>query len=227
VLTKYEERHGDEEAIAISTKWRFSAQEAARLASTLGSGVVTSEVVTVDRRYGKGISVGVSIDFACALEGLYSRFSLDESERAVLSSAANTSDLISILDKLSSRTERHEQIKAHLAKVGTVTAQVKTLVLSMLPKFMYFAAYDRMAGAIQLEQTRQLIATGQIDQEAHRGERLFAEFLDFAGVSIDDITTVTTYETFNARLQAASNNITDQVLEYWTPEPGPQRSGPS
>ena len=30
---------------------------------------------------------------------------------------------------------------------------------------------------------------------------------------------MTTYETFNARLQAASNNITDQILEYWTQNP--------
>ena len=28
-----------------------------------------------------------------------------------------------------------------------------------------------------------------------------------------------TYETFNAKLEAASNNITDQILEYWTQNP--------
>ena len=48
---------------------------------------------------------------------------------------------------------------------------------------------------------------------------MFAEFLDYAGVSIDEITSVATYETFNAKLQAASNNITDQILEYWTQNP--------
>ena len=79
----------------------------------------------------------------------------------------------------------------------------------MLPKFMYFASYDRMDGAIQLEQTNTLVKNGEITQEEHRGARLFSEFLDYAGVSIDEIMEVATYETFNAKLQAASNNITD------------------
>src|SRR5690606_34444964 len=50
-------------------------------------------------------------------------------------------------------------------------------------------------------------------------QKLFAEFLEYAGVSIDEIAGVQTYETFNAKLQAASNNITDQILEYWTQNP--------
>ena len=43
--------------------------------------------------------------------------------------------------------------------------------------------------------------------------------MGYAGVPLEDILNVTTYETFNARLQAASNNITDQILEYWTQNP--------
>lgn len=218
-LTQYEERHGTSEATAITTKWRLSDEELDHIASALGHGVITSDLVTIKRRYGEGLHVDAQIDFAAALEGLYSRFELDSSERAVLSEASTTSELIAALPKLTSPTERHKLLQAHLAKVGTVTKQTADIIRGLMPKFMYFAAYDRMDGAIQLEQTRDLIANGQIAHEAHRGARLFAEFLDYAGVSIDDITKVTTYETFNARLQAASNNITDQVLEYWTQNP--------
>ena len=76
-----------------------------------------------------------------------------------------------------------------------------------------------MAGAIQLEKTKEVIASGEIAEDRHRAARLFVEFLNYAGVSIDEITNVATYETFNAKLQAASNNITDQILEYWTQNP--------
>jgi hypothetical protein len=110
-------------------------------------------------------------------------------------------------------------LQAYLGERGTVNAQVNKLVLAQLPKFMYFASYDRMEGAIQLEQTKQMMANGQIAHDANRGTRLFTEFLNYAGVSIDEIASVNTYETFNARLQAASNNITDQILEYWTQNP--------
>jgi hypothetical protein len=51
------------------------------------------------------------------------------------------------------------------------------------------------------------------------GEQVFLDFLEFAGTSADEITTATTYESLNARCEAASNNITDQLREYWTQNP--------
>lgn len=219
LLTQYEERHKGEEAVAILTKWRLSSVDMAKIEQALGKGAIKSDLVKVNRRYGKDIDIDVNFDFTAILNSLYARFELDDSELEIFAEVETTSDLINVLDKLSSSSERHQQLKAYMSKHGSATAQVGKLVHAMLPKFMYFSSYDRMDGAIQLEQTRQLIANKQIDADAYRGVRLFAEFLDYAGVSIDAITQVTTYETFNARLQAASNNITDQVLEYWTQNP--------
>ena len=48
---------------------------------------------------------------------------------------------------------------------------------------------------------------------------MFVDFLNYAGVSIKQISAVPTYETFNAWLQAASNDITEQILEYWSQNP--------
>lgn len=219
LLTQYETLHKEGEAVAVATTWRLSPAEMERFASTLGQGVLTSDLVTVERRYGKDIEVKAKLNFKAALESLYARFSLNEDERSVLVSVTTTFELITALKGLPSPTENQQKLKAYLEKYGTITAQVSNSIRPILPKFMYFSSYDRMDGAVQLEQTRQLIASKQINDDAHRGARLFAEFLDYAGVSIDDITNVTTYETFNARLQAASNNITDQVLEYWTQNP--------
>ncbi|MFC3571591.1 AAA family ATPase [Paracoccus simplex] len=209
LLTQYDDRHGGDAAVAITTSWRLTPAELTSIAAAVGEDVVTADVVTISRAYGKDIDVSIGIDFGKALEHLYVKFELDDSERSVLTTAGTTSTLITALGKLSSPTERHTALKAHLDAVGTVTGRVSKLICGMMPKFMYFAAYDRMDGAIQLELTRQLIANGQINQDAHRGARLFAEFLEYARVSIDDITKVDTYETFNARLQAASNDITD------------------
>ena len=218
-LTQYAQRHAEAEAIAINTVWQMTDVEMAKIAASVGEGVVTSSLVRVVRRYGKDIEVAAAFDFLRALEHLYSRFALDSSERAVLSDAKMTSELIGLLPKIASPTSKHQQLQAYLAEHGAVMTRVNALVLSMLPKFMYFSAYDRMEGAVQLEQTQQLIGNGQIGSDGNRGIKLFVDFLDYSGVSINEITTVTTYETFNARLQAASNNITDQILEYWTQNP--------
>ena len=115
--------------------------------------------------------------------------------------------------------DHYTALKNYLAKEGHATAQVRRLIGSVLPKFMYFSSYDRMEGAVQIENAKSLIANNQLLIDQNRGIRLFVEFLQYAGVSIDNITNTTTYETFNAKLQAASNNITDQILEYWTQNP--------
>lgn len=218
-LTQYAQRHAGEEALAIKTTWRLSADELKRIAAAVGEGVLTSDVISVSRRYGKPIEVSASIAFKPALDQLYTRFDLDESERAVIAGATTTSELIESLKKVASPTAKHAALKAHLDQHGTITSQINAAVLASLPKFMYFSSYDRMDGAIQIENARSLIANGQITHENNRGIRLFTEFLDYAGVAIDQISSVSTYETFNAQLQAASNNITDQILEYWAQNP--------
>ncbi len=42
LLTQYEERHKDEEALAVSTEWRLSRAELTRIEQALGKGAVTS-----------------------------------------------------------------------------------------------------------------------------------------------------------------------------------------
>ena len=60
----------------------------------------------------------------------------------------------------------------------------------MLPSFMYVSSYDRVSGAIQLEQTNNLIQNDQLNRDDKRRVRLVCKFLEYAGVSIDGIVKV-------------------------------------
>jgi predicted ATP-dependent endonuclease of OLD family len=219
-LTQYDQKHPTgSPAVAITTTWKLDGTDLSKIAASMGEGVLLSDIVTASRAYGQDIKIKADIDCKAALNFLYSKFALDESERSVLSSVNTISAIIEALPKLNSPTAKHQQLQTYLTQHGAIIAQVHTLIRDLLPKFMYFASYDRMAGAIQIEQIKVMIANGQIAEDEHRSARLFVEFLDYSGVSIDEITNVATYETFNAKLQAASNNITDQILEYWTQNP--------
>ena len=218
-LTQYDQRHTDGDATAIMTTWKLEQTDLEEVSSLVGDGVIKSDIVTVSRCYGRDVKVSAELNFTPALEFLYSKFALDESERSVLKSVGTTDELNETLSKLDSPTQKHQELRAYLTKRGNLTTQVSVLIKKMLPKFMYFSSYDRMDGAVQLEQTSTLIENREIARDEHRGARMFSEFLDYAGVSINSITQVATYETFNAKLQAASNNITDQILEYWTQNP--------
>lgn len=219
-LTQFDKKYPNGKAVAIKTVWQLEESEVESLNALVGEKVVSSNTVEVLRHYGDSQpSIEVVLDFKQALNFLYSKFALDASERSVLHAADTTTKLAELLEKLASPTAKHQQLAAHLKSQGSVTTQVHSVILKRLPKFMYFSSYDRMDGAIQLERTKQLIANSQLNQDAFRGTKLFVEFLEYAGVSIDEILSTNTFETFNAKLKAASNNITDQVLEYWTQNP--------
>ncbi len=51
------------------------------------------------------------------------------------------------------------------------------------------------------------------------GEQVFLDFLEYAGTSLNEITTAKTYESLNARCESASTHITQQLMEYWTQNP--------
>lgn len=219
LLTQYDSAHGDKGAVAISTTWELEDAEVQTVTDQVGDAVLKSKLVTVARRYGKDIEIHPHLDYRQAVELLYQRFALNAPERSALGSPSTTSDLIKSLDALETPTPKHQALQQHLQEHGPVIVQARRLIETMLPSFMYVSSYDRMDGAIQLEQTNNLIQSNQLDHDDQRGVRLFCEFLEYAGVSIEDIINVQTYETFNAKLQAASNNITDQILEYWTQNP--------
>ena len=218
-LVRYQQIHGDSQAVVIRTTWDLDESEIQAIAGDVGDDVLKSPRVDVSRRYGGKIEVNAQLDCVAAVKHNCDLFALNASERSMLKSPTTVDQLIETLNGLPTPTDKHRRLQEHLTERGNARDRVRKRVINALPSFMYVPSYDRMDGAIQIEQTRARIKNKQIDYDEHRGARLFVEFLDYAGVAIDDITNVSTYETFNAMLQAASTNITEQILEYWSQNP--------
>ena len=218
-LTQYDQIHGDEDAVVIRTTWKLDESDVEAIAEDLGEDVLLCPLVEVSRRYGHNIEVDAQLDHEAAVEHFCNLFALSAPERSMLKSPATVDELIIVLKGLESPKEKHERLLEYLDKNGNARSHLEKFVIDALPRMMYVSAYDRMDGGIQIEDTLERIETQEIKQAKHRGSRLFVEFLEYAGVAIDEITDVTTYETFNAMLQAASTAITSQILEYWSQNP--------
>jgi hypothetical protein len=219
-LTQYSERHKDEQAIAIRTVWKLADVELAEIESEFGASALYDNRVTVLRRYnGEKPEFQPNINFDSVFTHLFDKFALAEHERYPLKGCKNTKELRDRIEKISERTAKQNGLLEKLKAINSVAAKLTSMLASRLPQFMYFSNYDRMDGAVQVEHLQGLVTNNQLSFDAYKGQRLFREFLDYAGVPLNEILTVPTYETFNAKLQAASNNITDQILEYWTQNP--------
>ena len=217
-LVRYEQIHGKEDAVVVRTIWQLDESEIQVIAEDVGKDVLACRLVEVSRCYGRDIEVSAKLNYSAAVKHNLKLFALNASERSRLRSPETPDQLIEALNGLSSPTEKHVQLREYLDERDDVGKRVQCQVIRALPTFMYVSSYDRMAGAIQIEEARE-IQTGEDDSDENRGARLFIEFLEYAGVPLDSITNVPTYENFNALLQAASTGITDQILEYWSQNP--------
>ncbi|WP_105384360.1 AAA family ATPase [Neorhizobium alkalisoli] len=218
-LTSYDSRHPSEDAVVISTTWELEQEEIAVVEAEFGQGCLSNHSVGIVRRYGHDPEWSPDINFSIALEHLYTKHKLDASERSQVKKAETSDALIKLLKELGTLTDKQKGLLQELEKSGNITVSVTKILEKYLPKFMYFSNYDRMDGAIQIESVSAMVADNSIQRDDNRGKKLFYEFLNYAHVPIEEITKVTTFETFNARLQSASNTITDQILEYWTQNP--------
>lgn len=217
-LTEYETRHRGEDAVVITTTWTLNDQEADLITSEFGNASLDSKDVIISRGYGdKSPKWRVDINFKAAVDHLIENARFNAAERAQVGEPDNTQTLRAALNGIANRTEKQNQLLALIDGFPgtTITGRVNHLLAKSLPKFMYFSHYDRMAGQIRIDDFDTRTTNGSIEIS----EQVFVDFLEYAGTSIAEIKGASTYEALNARCEAASNRITEQLLEYWTQNP--------
>lgn len=202
-LTQYDERHpANKPAVAVTTKWELDKDEIAEIEEEFGKGSV-SATVDIARSYGKDIDVTVNPKFEVVLPHLYETYGLTEEDITSLAECKNSSDVLKML-KDREVTGELAELKKWLSTNTSVTTWLQNYVLNKLPKFMYVSSYDRMDGAVRLD-TLQPLSAEQLDTSANQGKKLFLEFLQYAGISLEQVLKQQTFESYNAVLQSASN----------------------
>lgn len=223
-LTQYQDRHSAEHAVAVRTVWDLEKTEVNAIETEFGPRVLTSRSVALTRRYETSTPTWepLPIDHDAALAHLMKRVKLNAAEQAPLKRASNSQELREILAGMSQPSPKQRALLRILEEYPdqSVTGRIRSILEKSVPYFMYFSTYDRMAGQVQLEQLRGSLTNGSLLRNSDlTGDRLFHEFIEYAGVSLNDILDAQTYETFAAKLQAASGSITDQILDYWSQNP--------
>jgi len=217
-LLEYEERHAGREACVVSTTWELDDMDVNAVEKVLGTGTLTSREVQVYKKYNdKGTGWIISIDETRVIEhiietaGLY----LEEAERA--RRHKTVAELKGYLyTKLASASTSEAENKAlhtihafpnHDPKEAAVGAL-------RLPTFLYFSDYDLMSGTVALEDLLQRKTNHP--SRLSPSENVFLAFLSFVGTSLEEISSIERFEPLKARLEAASNKITRDMLEYWS-----------
>jgi energy-coupling factor transporter ATP-binding protein EcfA2 len=218
-LARYRERHGGNEAEIIRTVWELNESEIELLKAALGPDSITGNTITICRTYNSTSTRWiVPVDEAKVIDYLISLSSFSAAENSQVGTPSTITDLIAKLTPLATNP-KHKALSDLVTAFPdkSAFAKAREVLLPHFPQFMYFSNYDRMNAMVHLPTLKDRANDQTLFQtEALRGDRLFWEFLEYSGVPLFDILSTTTFESFNAKLQAASNVLTEEILEYWT-----------
>lgn len=215
-LTEYAARHKDEQAVVVETTWTLNAAERKAIAADFGEASIGAGPVKLLRRYNQSAPEWeLPVDIKGAIQHLMGALNLSPEEQDPLKDASSTPQLRAALNAIQTRTEKQTQLlqKIDALPGQTISNAIIAKLSPLLPKFMYFSHYDRMVGLIRLDTFKAREQNNNPPIE--RGERVFLDFLEYAGAPIDQILAATTYEGLNARCEGASNHISEQLFEYW------------
>ena len=218
-LARYDERHPDKPAVVVTTKWTMEPELKEEIESEFGPGSVVGDTITVARGYGTGPLWTLPVNDAKAIEYLIAGSNYSAPEKSQVGSPKDSAALIAKLQDIAGSSPKHQALLTKVSAYphSNIHSRVRELCEGYFPEFLYSSNYDRMEAAVHLTTLKaQAENESLFTNDALRGQRLFWEFLEYANVSVSEILEAETFENLNSRLQAASNTLTSEILDYWT-----------
>ncbi len=214
-LAEYDARHPNGQATVMTTVWEMDATDIAAVVADLGDGALTGNTITVLKTYEQDDTTwDVPFDEERALRNLLKKCALDKEDAAPLNTATTTEKAGEALQTLATRTPNQERLLSTIAKFRKNSAHLHAIDIlnARTPKLMYFSHYDRMSGELSINK----IATDMANSTISSGDRVFLDFLEYAGTTLDELERSTKFEELTAKCEAAALRITDQIFVYWT-----------
>ena len=213
--TRFNERHPNGEATVVETWWEMSSEAQQILIKEFGESAITSREFTITKKYGqKSASWSLPIDQKKVIANAISAQKLNAVEKKAVENSNTALELISKIKNCSLDSEKLNLLLSYFSEFrnNSIICKGIDLISSLVPEFFYTSHYDRMNGELSAQKILQDKKENKIDA----GDKIFLDFLELAGTNLDDLHNSPRYEELNAKCEAASADITDQIFEYWS-----------
>jgi AAA15 family ATPase/GTPase len=214
-LSKYDYANESGESKVIQTWWELEQSDIDALNEKFADGVLKESVISIYSGIGfECVKWIISVNENDYIEHLLTKHSLNAVERSQLKGAESTEELAAKIASLDQKTEKQISLKKEIDtyKDNSLTSSVADFLYDRLPSMFYTSHYDRMAGEISLNKLARDKATGNLVPE----DEIFLDFLEYAGTTIDELRESSKYEDLKAQCEGASNDITDEIFEFWS-----------
>lgn len=214
-LSKFDERHSNGKSEVANTWWVLEGDDLASLEDLLGENALTGSEIQITSYIGdNGRTWIVPVDQQKCLANLEARHGLNTKDKAVLKSIETTKEALAILKKLEERSAAQEALMQALSKFrdGSAVLAAIDVLNDRKPNFFYTSHFERMSGEVSINQ----LMADKKEKNIRIGDRIFLDFLEYAGTTIEELRDVAKYEDLVAQCEGASNDITDEIFEFWS-----------
>lgn len=183
----YAQDHGDGEAIVMTTEWELDDSDIQAIVAELGPKALSSKTIKVWKTYEEnGSTWTVPIDNAAVISHLVESHGLSTAERTALGKPWDTRRAATLLGQIEARSDAQQALLDAINAFREKSAHLRAIdILSgRMPQFMYFSHYDRMSGELSINKLNQDRNQGL---EIASGDRVFLDFLEYAGTTLDDL----------------------------------------
>lgn len=214
-LNKYDQINPDGESKVVETWWELNDKEVSEVESEFGEGALTNNNVGITH----GIAFSnktwtIDVDEKSIIIFLIKKHKLSASESSSLKSFEGTKALAVFLENKTDKSEKQnlllEEINSYRGKRATLA--IIDILSPSVPEFFYTSHFERMSGEISLQK----LAQDKNHDRVNSSDQIFLDFLEYAGTSLDDLQQVGRYEELKAQCEGASNDITDEIFDFWS-----------
>ena len=213
-LSEYDSRHNNRQAEVCISEWELEPEDIKAMEKEFGSNCLEKNIIELTKFYEGGGTWDVALNEEKIVGHFCNNLSLNDTEKAVVGQCNTVQEMCQKITESGMNSEKLNSIKDRIEKYKEKDATRKAIDIlwQKMPSFVYFSHYSRMSGELSIAQYKKDKGSDKVQES----DRLFADFLTFAGTSIEEIEGAKKHEDFKAKIEAASNNITDQIFEYWT-----------
>lgn len=212
-VNEYKRRHETAPDPVVTGTFELSQDETEALEKEFGPGVLKSGRVEVTKKYSNTREWALPLDEAAHVKFLVKQAGVSSPHAKSLAAHKTVDDLLAAAEAVDDATESVENLASRLrSNKETLFATLRQRIIdNYLPQLFYFDEYSTLRGTISLHDVKD--ATSQKESEEENLTAL--ALIELVGASVDEFLERQNYERLKANLEAASNEITDQLFTYW------------
>lgn len=215
-LSKDRKAGNIDDAVPVAAVFSIELEDHRAVAKVFGEGVLTGDTYSISKAYSGTATHSCSVDHQQALRNVMESLDTPEGLQGVFE-GADLADVARISEDLEPTEDGEWNSQALTRLVETVSAllngestrgAVARLLHKRLPKFFYFSDYQSLPGRIDIAELQGDDVPGETGIQTARALLKLAS-TDAAALTEED------FEDRKAELEAVSNELTAEVLEYW------------